>query len=109
MVASAVLFVRIRDSEGRYLGGEARKLAFFDDIHRAIIFDCQRDRVHEQVEYVRETKGIELEVVPVDPKEIYDSCDGCGRLALSFQLFFDGKSYRCPDCRLADSASQERL
>ena len=107
MISSAALFVRIRNPEGKYLGGEAKQMAFFDDIRKAIVFDCRRDRIQEQVEFVRETQGIALEVVPVDPEEIQESCDGCGRLALSFQMFFDGKNYLCGNCRRTGSKVRE--
>ncbi len=93
------LFVRIRNTEGKYLGGEANHLAFYDDIKRAVIFDCRRTCVEQQLEYLRLTQGMILESEPVDPKEIYETCDRCGRLAFSFQMFFDGERYLCGECR----------
>ncbi len=109
MTASNCLFVRIRNSEGKYLGGDARKMDFYDDINRAIIFDCRRDRIDQQIEYIRITQGIVLEPVPVDPKEIHETCDRCGRLALSFQMFYDGERYLCGECRNAGSTSSGRV
>lgn len=97
------LFVRIRDPEGRYLGGEAAQMVFCEDVKRAIVFDCRRDHIDEQLEYLRLTKGLFLRAEPVDPKEIHETCDGCGRLALSFHIFFDGERYLCAECRHPDS------
>ena len=54
------------------------------------------------------THGIVLEVVPVDLKEIHESCDRCGRVALSFQVFFDGKQYLCGECRSGSSGGRSR-
>lgn len=93
------LFVRVRDSEGKYLAGAGTQVEFTDDINRARIFDCRRAHIEMQLEYIRLTQGIALQAEPVDPKEIYEICDGCGRLALSFDMFFDGKCYLCEECR----------
>ena len=99
MTVSDVLFVRLRNSEGKYLGRRATSMAFFDDVNQAAIFDSHRDHIDEQIEQVRHTHGIKLEAVPVDPEEIDETCDRCGRSAYSFQMFFDGKQILCADCR----------
>jgi hypothetical protein len=99
MTATNALFVRIRNADGKYLGGEAQSLGFCDDIKKAIVFDCRRERIEELLEYARLTHGLVLEAVPVDPKEIHETCDRCGRLVLPFQAFFDGKQYLCATCR----------
>jgi hypothetical protein len=109
MTAPNALFVRVRNSEGKFLGGEPSKMDFFDDINRAIIFDCRRDRIQQQIEYIRLTQGIVLEAVPVDPKEIHETCDRCGRLTLSFQMFFDGEHYLCGECRGGGAGGRGRL
>ena len=101
MTVSKALLVRIRNSEGKYVGGDAKKMDFFDDINKAIIFDFHRDHIDQQLELIRLTQGIVLKVVPLDPKEIHESCDRCGRIALSFQVFFDGKLYLCGECKVA--------
>jgi hypothetical protein len=105
-VASApnALFVRIRNPEGRYLGGDAGKLEFCDDIKRATIFDCRRDRIAQQLEHIRLVQGVELKAEPVDPKEIHESCDHCGKLALSFHVYFDGERYQCEECRTSGAS-----
>jgi hypothetical protein len=79
-------------------------LSFFDDIQKAIVFDCRRDRIDQQLEYLFLTQGVALEVVPVDPREIHETCDRCGRLVLAFQVFFDGTQYLCATCRGAGAA-----
>ena len=93
------LFVRLRNPEGKYLSGGAASGMFCDDIKRAIVFDCRRDHIEERLAFLRWAKGIVLETEPVDPKEIHETCDGCGRLALSFQMYFDGARYLCAECR----------
>ncbi len=99
MTGADVLFVRIRNAEGKYLCGDARGMTFLEDISKALVFDCRRHGIQQQLEHLREAQGILLEPVPVDPKEIHETCDGCGRLLLSFQVFFDGKQYLCSECR----------
>jgi hypothetical protein len=98
-VTIEALFVRVRNPEGRYLGGEPGKLEFYDDINRATIFDFRRDRIEQQLEYIRLVQGMELKAEPVDAKEIHESCDQCGNLALAFRMFFDGERYVCEECR----------
>jgi hypothetical protein len=105
MTAAKPLFVRIRNSEGKYLAGAGGQLEFCSDVKKARVFDCRRDEVEHQLSYIRLTQGISLEAEPVDPKEIHETCDRCGRLALSFQMYFDGKRYLCAECR--DSLSSD--
>jgi hypothetical protein len=97
--ATKALFVRIRNAEGKYLARGAGEIEFCADIKRASIFDCRRDHIEQQLEYLRLTQGLVLNAEPVDPKEIHETCDRCGKLALSFQMFFDGKRYLCESCR----------
>jgi hypothetical protein len=99
MTATNTLFVRIRNAEGKYLGKAVESMDFYEDINKAIVFDCRRDRIEQQLELIRLTRGIALEIVPVDPKEIHETCDRCGKLVLSFQAFYDGDQYLCLECR----------
>jgi hypothetical protein len=99
MTAPNALFVRIRNAEGKYLGGQAGSMAFLDDINKAIVFDCRRDYIDQHLEYLRRTHGLVLELVPVGPEEIHETCDRCGGLAMSSQVFFDGRQYLCAACR----------
>src|SRR4030095_15449429 len=93
------LFVRLRNPEGKYLGGGAARMLFCDDIKRAIVFHCRREPIEERLAFLHLATGIVLKTEPVDPKEIHETCDGCGRLALSFQMYFDGARYLCAECR----------
>ncbi len=93
------LFVRVRNAEGKYLVQSGGQLEFCSDIKKARVFDCRREQVEHQLAWVRLAYGIFLEAEPVDPKEIHETCDRCGRLTLSFQMFFDGKQYLCAECR----------
>ena len=99
MTVAKPLFVRVRNSEGKYLAGAGGQAEFCNDITKARIFDCRRDQIELQLAYIHLTQGIVLEAEPVDPKEIHETCDRCGRLALPFQMFFDGKRYLCGECR----------
>jgi len=101
MTATDALFVRIRNPDGKYLGGDAMNMGFFDDIKKAVIFDYRRDQIAQQLEFVRLTQGLVVEVVPVDPKEMHETCDRCGRLVMPFHVFFDGDRYLCASCRNA--------
>ena len=109
MTLTNVLFVRIRNPEGKYLGGDAKSMDFVDDIKKAIIFDCRRDHIDEQLEYIHMTQGLILEVVPVDLKEIHETCDRCGKLVFSFQAFYDGDQYLCEECRSGSLRGRGRL
>ena len=97
--ATKALFVRIRNAEGKYLTRGEGELEFCADIKKATIFDCRRDHIEQQLVYLRLTQGLVLNAEPVDPKEIHETCDRCGKLALSFQMFFDGKRYLCRSCK----------
>ena len=99
MTVGKCLFVRIRNSEGKYLAGAAGQMEFCSEIQQARVFDCHRDQIEQQIAFIRLTQGILLEAEPVDPEEIHEACDRCGRLALSFQMYFDGKRYLCRECR----------
>lgn len=99
MTAPNALFVRIRNAEGKYLAGESGSMGFTKDINRAIIFDCRRDQIDAQLELIRSAQGVTLEVVPVDPNEIHETCDHCGKFVFSFQAFFDGQKFLCPECQ----------
>ncbi len=97
MTVPNALFVRIRNSEGKYLGGKPPKVEFVEDINKAIIFDCRREGL--QIEQLGLPEGMALEAVPVEATEIRETCDRCGRPALSAQMFFDGEHYLCRECK----------
>ncbi len=99
MTVGLPLFVRVRNPEGKYLAGAGGQVEFCSDIKHARIFDCRRDQIEHQLAFIRLTQGIRLEAEPVDPKEIHETCDRCGSLALPFHMYFDGKQFLCRDCR----------
>jgi hypothetical protein len=93
------LKVRIRNAEGNYLTGDFKSLWFTDDPLKALVFDYWRHQVAQQIENLKEEIGITLEAEPIDPKEIYETCDGCNRLGMPFDLAFDGNRFLCDDCK----------
>jgi|ERR1044071_6457711 hypothetical protein len=95
--------VRIRNSAGRYLTGGSANSGFCADPAKAIIFDYLRHHIAEQIDEIRRTRGIFLEAVPVEPAEVYESCDQCGQLAAPLGIFFDGARFLCFEC-LAQSS-----
>lgn len=68
-------------------------------MYQAIVFDYLEHRVAEQLEIIRKTQGLALEIEEVEPKEILETCDGCARLVSPFNILFDGRSFLCTDCR----------
>ena len=90
--------VRIRNQEGQYLAGGSAQLGFSPDSSKAIVFDYDGHHVAEQLEILRKTQGVALEVEEVDPREILETCDQCARLVSPFSIAFDGISFLCPQC-----------
>src|SRR3974390_722853 len=99
--------VRIRNCEGKYLAGGGSSSGFSDDPSKAIIFDYLRHQVAEQLDEIRRTRGILLEAVPVEPAEVYETCDRCRRLVSPFETFFDGQRFSCFECLAQASAIAE--
>ena len=90
--------VRIRNQEGKYLAGAAADLGFSDDSSKALVFDYFGHHVAEQLQIIRQTQGLALEVEEVDPKEILETCDACARLVSPFRIAYDGKRFLCMEC-----------
>ena len=90
--------VRIRNSEGKYLAGKDTGWGFSEDASKAIVFDYVAHHVAEQLEILRESQGVYLEAVEVDPKEVLECCDACKRLVSPFSVVFDGHSFLCLEC-----------
>ena len=90
--------VRIRNQEGKYLAGGPADLGFCDDSSKALVFDYFGNQVAEQLQIIRQTQGLALEVEEVDPKEILEICDACSRLVSPFSIAYDGKRFLCADC-----------
>jgi hypothetical protein len=99
--------VILRDTAGRFLSRGWGEYGFTTDRERAVVFDYQNDRIAEQLLLVRQTQGLVLEAVAIDPKEFYETCDGCERLVAPVMAFFDGREFRCPDCRKGMSSKPE--
>jgi hypothetical protein len=104
MTKGLALKVRIRNAAGQYLAGDPANFSFSWDISRAVVFDYHGHRVAEQLELIRMNHGVALEAVPVDPREVYETCDRCACLMTSFTAFFDGRKFFCPDCRTSATA-----
>ena len=92
------IHVVLRDGCGRYLTGYRNKWSFTDDFSQAKVFDFIRDRIAEQLDQLQRNHGLTLSVVAVDPAERYEICDFCGRRAMPYSTFFDGKNYFCHEC-----------
>jgi hypothetical protein len=103
---SLAIKVRIRNSAGQYLVGDPISWGFSNDVSRAMVLDYQRHRVAEQLELIRRNHGVALEAVPVDPREVYETCDRCERLVTPFAAFFDGARFFCPDCLTKAASGQ---
>jgi hypothetical protein len=91
--------VLIVNDDGQYLSGTAFQWEFTDDRSKARVFDYEADRVAERIELVRNAQGKVWIAVRVDPREVYEYCDRCGRRTRAFRTFFDGQQFLCGDCR----------
>ena len=95
---SSPVKVRIRNSEGKYLAGKDTGWGFSDDQSKAIVFDYIAHHVAEQLDILRESQGLYLEAVQVDPKEVLETCDTCKRMVSPFSVVFDGNTFTCYEC-----------
>jgi hypothetical protein len=91
--------VFIVNDDGQYLTGTATEWEFTDDRSKAMVFDYLGDRVAERIELVRKVHGRVWIAVKLDPREVYEFCDRCGRRMRAFKAFFDGQQFLCADCR----------
>ena len=97
--------VVIRGPDGKYISGSTRDWGFAEERCRAIVFDYRAHRVEEQLDMIRQVYGLALEAVPLDPEEIYETCDRCKQLATPFRVYFDGRLFLCQACREAAAAA----
>jgi hypothetical protein len=93
--------VLIVNDDGQYLAGTAIDWQFTDERSKARVFDYVADRVAERIELVRKAHGRVWIAVKLDPREVYEFCDRCGRRMRAFKAFFDGQQFLCDDCRAA--------
>jgi len=91
--------VLIVNDDGQYLAGSAMHWEFTDDRSRARVFDYWEDQVAEKIELVRKAPGRVWIAVKLDPREVYEFCDRCGRRMRALRTFFDGQQFLCGDCR----------
>ena len=94
-----VIKVRIANPQGDYLTVQSGQWGFTQDRVRAAVFDYLEDHVAEQLEIIQKTQGLILRPVPLDPGELYETCDRCEQMVMPFLMFFDGKELLCADCR----------
>jgi hypothetical protein len=94
----AVKVVIVND-DGQYLAGTATDWEFTDDRNRATVFDYWSDHVAERIELVRRAHGRVWVAVKLDPREVYEFCDRCGRRLRAFKTFFDGEQFLCDECK----------
>jgi hypothetical protein len=98
--------VLIVNDDGQYLAGTATDWEFTDDRSRAAVFDYSADRVAERIELVRKAHGRVWIAVRLDPREVYEFCDRCGRRMRALRTFFDGQLFLCGACSDGDSDAE---
>ena len=92
--------VLIINEEGQYLCGTAAHWEFTDDRARARVFDYVEDHVSEQIQLVRHAYRAIWIAVRIDPSEAYEFCDQCGARMMSWEAFFNGNQFFCPNCNV---------
>ena len=97
--------VLIVNDDGQFLAGTAFQWEFTYDRSKAKVFDYQQDRVAERIELVRKAEGKVWIAVRVDPREVHEICDRCGRRLRAFKMFFDGAQFLCAECKDAEEGA----
>jgi hypothetical protein len=98
--------VLIVNDDGQYLAGTAIHWEFTDDRSQARVFDYLEDRVADTIELIRKVHGRVWIAVKLDPREILEFCDRCGRRMRAHRTYFDGRRFLCADCRKADADAE---
>ena len=88
----------LRTADGHYLTGGPTEWELTDHLAEAAVFNYLADEIETQLEAVRKSQGVELEVVHVDSHELSETCDRCEITVPPTRAFFDGKEFLCPDC-----------
>ena len=83
---------------GALLVSANEKWHFTPDSERAHVFDYHADEVEVQLEQARRNLGVIWVAVPVDPRDVGETCDACGRAMICSEACFDGSRYLCPAC-----------
>ncbi len=99
MPYSRSILVVIRNTEGKFLAGDGQRWEFTADASKARVFDYLRDNISEQLDRIEREQSVRWAVVPVDPKDRYETCDRCGSRVVCRDAYFDGASYLCRACR----------
>ena len=97
--------VLIVNDDGQYLTGTYNVWEFTEDRSKATIFDYVEDQVADKIELVRKVRGRVWIAVKLDPREVYEFCDVCGRRTRAFRMYFDGQRFLCADCRTAETGA----
>jgi len=97
--------VLIVNDDGQYLTGTYTAWEFTEDRSKAAVFDYLEDQVAEKIELVRKVHGRVWIAVRLDPREVYEFCDRCGRRMRAFRAYFDGQRFLCEDCRTANTGA----
>ncbi|HWW01748.1 MAG TPA: hypothetical protein VNZ64_18765 [Candidatus Acidoferrum sp.] len=93
------MMVRIQNSDGQYLARDPKAWSFSEDYTKAMVLDFSDDQIAEQLRVIAKASGLALQAVPVDPREVHESCDRCGRVEAASEVFFDGRVFLCGRCR----------
>ena len=93
------LKVLLANVHGEFLATEDGHWVFTDERTRAMVFDYIADTVPQKIEMVQRMYRLVLKAVPLDPGEFFEFCDGCNRISIPLDFFFDGIQFLCPNCR----------
>jgi hypothetical protein len=98
--ARRIIKVLIGSLDGTaFLTAQQGQWGFTKDRAQAAVFDYLDDRVAEQLERLERDHGIVLKPVPLDLKEVYETCDRCDQMVAPFRAYFDGKHFLCDQCK----------
>jgi len=96
--------VVLQSPEGKYLAGSGMNPCLVEERTRAVVLDYFADRVEYKIAVIRENSGIEFRPVALAPREVYEICDGCQRLGMPCETFFDGRHFLCAACKTEANA-----
>ncbi len=100
-----VIKVVLRCRDGRFLVSDGEQPALSNDLLKAAVFDGSVEEITELLGRMQAAHGLVFQAVPLDPWDLYETCDGCGRRIRSLRAFFDGQQLLCPECRAARASS----
>lgn len=91
--------VVLQSPEGKYLAGSGMNPCLVEEKARAIVLDYFADQVEYKIKVILEHSGIEFRPVALPPGDVYEVCDGCQRLEMPRETFFDGRLFLCAACK----------